>query len=138
MLKDAKKLADIIYAEAASEGIDTWHMIGSTVLNRMSSLRTKEFGKDLDEVIKKGYWGKDSDLYKQAQDLRFPDNFSRKKYDAIYRVAEAMTEGKLKPKSGQFYFTPEEVARLKEEGKFDFSQVRYLRPVGKYLVYTYW
>jgi len=139
--RDLAQLAAIIYGEGASTGEDTMKMIGSSVLNRLDAQKAKEFGINLEEVGKKGYYAvKDNtDLYQQAITGNFPDKASENAYKRALAIGSGLMRGTIKRHKAQFYFTPKEITKLKKKGKkaFDFNAVQEQGDVGDYRTFSY-
>jgi len=132
-------LANAIYGEAASEDLNTMVMVGSTILNRLTADKPKEFGKDMNEVLQKGYYAvkNKNEPYKQAEKQRFPDALSAKKFEIAHSVAQGLLSGSIKPVEGHFYFTPEEVEKQTKAKSFHFDRVKSIGKTGKYEVFSY-
>jgi hypothetical protein len=133
-------LASMIYGEAASEDYDTMHMVGSSAINRLSSGKSAEFGRNMPEVLYKGYYAvsKNSPMFQQAMTRKFPDKNSEEKFKQALAISSGLLKGTIKPKSGLFYFKPEEIKKLKKNKKvFDFDKVKSVGKTGKYEVFEY-
>lgn len=149
-LDDAAKLAiaQAVFGEAASEGSDVHKMVIQTVLNRLRSGRSKEFGQNVPEILQRGYYAvkNPNDPYKQAVSGVFPDVNSKAKFAKIKKLLDAVL-GDQDYGQGQFYFTPEEEKKmrlknvkrrkLKKPAVFNFDMVKPHGQVGKYNVYGY-
>ena len=135
------RVANIIYGEGASTKEDTMKMIGSSVLNRLDSGRTKEFGGTIEEIGDKGYYAvKDNtDLYQQATNWNFPDKSSENAYKKAIAIASGLVKGTIDRHKAQFYFTPEEIKKQKKKGKkaFDFDLVKEQGDVEMYKTFSY-
>ena len=137
--KDIGLLARMIYGEGAGEDYNTMHVIGSSAINRLNANRPKEFGINLQDVLKKGYYAvrMQNDPYKQALSGKFTDDISKAKWDMANQVARGLITGELPPLPAMFYFTDEEIEKLSKKNRFDFNQVKPTGAVGKYKTYTY-
>ena len=134
-------LANAIYGEAASEDIDTMKMVGSVALNRLEAGKIDEFGSSMPEVLQKGFYAvsNPNEPYKQAISGQFPDKLSETKYKQALSIASGLVRGTIDRSKGQFYFTDNEVKKLKGKGKksFNFDVVKPTGKVGKYNTYSY-
>jgi len=129
--EDRLALAQMAYGENAGEDNDTVKMTIQTAVNRLLSGRAKEFGKDIPEVLKKGYYAvsKNSPLYQQAVSGKFSDVPSKVRFSEIQKLTDAIIDDGDFGKA-QFYFKPDEAKALKKK----------LVPqgnVGKYETYSY-
>jgi hypothetical protein len=137
------ELANMIYSEGASTDYDTMVQIGSTAVNRLHSNRDKEFGATMYDVIHNpnAYPAvRDKNIpYQQATTGKFPDTKSEKAYKQAVAVASGLWKGSIEPKGGHFYFTEDEITKLKKKGKkvFDFSKVKEVGKANKYRVFSY-
>jgi hypothetical protein len=137
---DTLYLAGMIYGEGASTDYDTMKLIGSTAINRLKSGRTKEFGSNMAEVLRKGYYAvsNPNKPYKHIMEGKFPDEASTEKYKQALVIAGGLMRGTIEPDKGLFYFTPKEETKLRKTPKvFDFKQVSEVNKVGGYSVYDY-
>jgi spore germination cell wall hydrolase CwlJ-like protein len=135
-----QELAAVIYGEAANQKPEVMQMVGSTVLNRLNSGRSTEFGATLPEIIQKGYYAASgqNEPYKQAITGKFPDKIAEKAYKQSYAIASGLVKGTIKPAKGMFYFTKSEIAKLRKNKKaFDFSKVKNVGDSGDYQVFDY-
>lgn len=134
-----KAIAQMAYAENASEGDDVVKMTIQTALNRYLSGRG-EFAKGpgMKDILKEGYYAvkKNSPLYQQAVSGKFPDKQSQIRYAQIEKLLEAILADKDYGQA-MFYFTPEERERMIREKEFDFKKVKPTGKVGKYETYSY-
>lgn len=139
MMSRVSEMANAIYGEAAGENDDGMILVGSSILNRLDSNRPLEFGRDLTEILRKGYYAvsNPNEPYKQAITGKFPDKQSELKYKRALQIANGLVTGKIKRTDGQFYFTDKEIARMKKAKSFDFKQVKDLGKNGKYRVFGY-
>lgn len=141
MNEDLLLLTALIYGEAASESPDVKTMVGSSVVNRKNSGRVAEFGDSINEIGNKGYYAmsNNSPLFQQAMTQQFPDEKSEKAYKESLAIASGLLKGTIKPSKGMFYFTDDEIEKLKKKGKkyFDFDQVKTVGKKGKYTVFEY-
>lgn len=139
--EDLDLLAAIIYGESAGESDTTKRLVGSTVINRLNSGRTAEFGETINEIGQKGYYAmsKNSPLFSQAISKEFPDKKSEQAYKESLAIASGLLKGTIKPDKGLFYFKDDEVEALKKKGKkvFNFDQVKTIGRTGKYNVFEY-
>ena len=143
---DLEHLRDIIFAEADDDE-ENMRMIGSTVLNRMEAKKGKEFGSNIPEIIKKGYYGISNPQYKLAEGKTFSDIASAMKFKKAHVIAEKLLSDKKYRSQGMFYFTPEEEEKLKVENerriknkqphKFNFGVVKLVGKTKRYNVYSY-
>jgi hypothetical protein len=80
--RDVIDLANLIYAENASEDFDTMWMTGSSVIKRMQANKPIEFGSNIPEISLKGYKSvqNNTPLFQQAFTMNFPDEKSKQKY----------------------------------------------------------
>lgn len=131
-------LARMAYAENASQDNNTVKMTVQSALNRLLSGRKKEFGGSIPEILQKGYYAvKDNTpLYQQAIRGKFPDLQSKARFAEIQKLTEAIA-GDEDYGNVQFYFTKDEKDRLSRAKKFDFSKVKPVGKVGKYLTFSY-
>lgn len=149
-LSDADKLAisQAVFGEAAGEPTDVQKMVIQTVLNRLRSGRKKEFGGNVNDILKRGYYAvsNPNDPYKQAMSGVFPDVNSKAKFGRVKKLLDAVLADQDYGQ-GHFYFTPEEEKKLrlkniqrqaaKRPPAFNFSAVKPFGQVGKYNVYGY-
>lgn len=135
---DLVSLAQMAYAENASEPNDVVKMTVQTALNRLRSGRGKEFGASMPDVLNKGYYAvkNKSPLYQQAVSGKFPDMQSKTRYADIVKLVEAIV-GDEDYGEAVFYFTPEEEEKLRKGNKFNFKAVKPSGSVGKYRTYKY-
>lgn len=135
---DIKMLANAIYGEMAGQDYDHMLMAGSTAINRLNAKREKEFGKDLNEVLEKGYYAvsKRNQPYRQAIKNAFKTNKEVGSYQQAVDIASGLLRGTIKPMPGHFYFTDEEIPKQKEAG-FKFKEVKPAGKVGKFSVFSY-
>jgi hypothetical protein len=126
-------LANTIYGEGASSDYDTKVMIGSSMINRYKSGRTKEFGATLPQIAQKGYYAVSNPNvpYKQALSGKFPDDASANAYKQSMAIASGLIKGTIKPVEGQFYFTD------KEKPKMNWKLLKEVGRTGKYKVWSY-
>ena len=136
--EERDQIAHVTYAENASEDNDTIKMTAASIKNRLESGRTKEFGKDVSEVAKKGYAAvsKNSPLYREAVSGKFKDTASKAKWGEVRKLVDLVVDDPESSKA-QFYFKPEEETKLKAKKAFDFKQVKPTGRVGKYNTYAY-
>jgi spore germination cell wall hydrolase CwlJ-like protein len=140
-MSDTTKLAMAIYGEAANQKPDVMRKIGSTVLNRLASGKTKEFGGSLDEVLYKGYYAvkNNSPMYQEAMSGKFKDEVSETAYKQALAIASGLIKGTITPDKGEFYFTKSEINKLKKKGKkaFNFDAVKKFEEFGDYQMFGY-
>jgi len=137
---DITDLANTIYGEGASTDYNTMKMIGSSIINRVSSGRAKEFGSSIPEVAQKGYYAVSNPNvpYKQAIAGKFPDKASETAYKQALAVASGLIKGTIQPDKVHFYFTDKEINKLKKNPKrFDFKRVKPTGEVGQYKLFSY-
>jgi len=135
-----KPIADAVFGEGANQPIEVRKMIASTILNRINSGRTSEFGGDIDTVLRKGYYAVSNPNvpYKQAYSGKFPDKESELRYKETLQMVSGLLKGTIKPDEGLFYFTPKEIKKLQKNPKaFDFKKVKEVGSSGGYKVFTY-
>lgn len=140
MDEDIKSLADAIYGEMAGQDYQSMLMVGSTALNRLTSGRHNEFGSDLNSVLEKGYYAvsKNSPQYRKAVKGNFKTNEEIGSYQQAVDVASGLLRGNIKPMPGHFYFTDDEMNKLKDTPKkFNFKIVHPSSKIGKYTVFSY-
>ena len=136
--EDIAALSRMVYGEAAGADENTMRMITQTALNRLRSGRTKEFGGDMPRVLKKGYYAvsNPNQPYRQALTGAFNDELSKNKWlqaqNTVRDVIKRQDFGQA-----QFYFTPNEIERMRKQGGFDFSQVMPTGVVGNYQTFSY-
>jgi hypothetical protein len=137
--KEIAYLAAIIYGEAAGDSVEEMHLVGSTVLNRLSSHRDEEFGKNIYEIGKKGYWAvRNRNVpFCQAIKKSFPSEDSRIAYEKAWEIASALLKNELARIPGEFYFTPKELRHLIGAHDFSMKDVRVTGKVKEYLVLAY-
>ena len=137
-------LADIIYAESASEGDKVKAMVGSTVLNRLESGRGAEFGDSIAGVVysqNSPYYSasKNSELWQQTMTGNFPDKASERAYKKSLQIAGGLMTGTIPRHPAMFFFTGSEVSGIKRSKKssFNFKAVKETGRSGKYHTYSY-
>lgn len=132
-------LAAMISGESISEDYDTMHMVGSSAINRANANRPDEFGSSLPEILQKGYYAvqNQNTPYTQAVTQSFPDKKSEDKYKQALAIASGLYKGTIKPREGMFYFTDDEIKKLKRKKSFNFKAVKEHGKVGKYTVFSY-
>lgn len=136
--EDMIALAQMAYAENASEDDDTVKMTVQTAINRLLSGRGKEFGKTIPEILKKGYYAvsSNSPLHQQAVSGKLPDSTSQVRYSEIEKLVQGIDKD-ADYGNAMFYFKPEEEAKMKKKGNFNFNAVKPTGKVGKYNTYSY-
>lgn len=136
--KEVLALQQMVYGEGASADIDTRKMVAQSAISRLLSGRTKEFGGTISDVLKKGYYAvkNPNTPYKQALSGKFSDIPSKVSWGETKKIVEAVLGDKDYGKH-QFYFTDEEIAKLKKNKKFDFSKVKSQGEVGKFKLFGY-
>lgn len=137
---DLVTLTNLIYGEAANQSPEVMKMIGSTAVNRMNSGRTKEFGFNLDEIARKGYYAvsNPNEPMKEALSGKFRTPESENKYKQAMSIASGLLRGTIEPDKGMFYFTPDEIKKLKKTPKvFNFKAVKSVGKSGGYEVFDY-
>jgi hypothetical protein len=136
-----RDLANAIYGEAANQDYKTMKMVGSSAIQRLKSGRAKEFGSDMQSVLRNGYYAvsNPNTPYKQALAQKFPDKESENRYKQALQIASGLLKGTIEPDKVQFYFTKQEEARMRKQGKkvFNFDIVKPSGQVGIYNTYTY-
>jgi spore germination cell wall hydrolase CwlJ-like protein len=135
-----KQIADIIYGEAADQKPEVMKMVGSTIINRMTSGRATEFGVVPEEIGKKGYYAviNQNEPFKQAVSGKFKDGVAEEAYKKVYAIASGLYKGTIPLQKGQFFFKPDEESKLrKNPKKFNFKEVKNEGQVGDYNVYGY-
>ena len=141
MTKDIRKMIiDAVYGEGANASPEVKAMIASTILNRMSANRPKEFGKDVEEILQKGYYAvkNPNEPYKEAVSGKFLSELSKRAYQESSDIVDNLMSGKTPKHQALFYFKPpEEIPLRKNPKKFNFDYVKPLGQVGEYNVYTY-
>jgi hypothetical protein len=140
MNNDVRDLANMIYGEVGSLDKDAMIMVGSTAVNRLKSGKAQEFGGSMRDVLQKGYYAISNPniMTKQALSGKFPDDNSANKYKLAITVASGLMKGGIKPTEGHFYFTDNEINKLKKNPKaFNFRAVKKIGKVNKYTVYGY-
>lgn len=140
MDSDTIALANAIYGEAADQEPEVMKMVGSSVINRINSGRTAEFGSNMQEVLNKGYYAvKNPNVpYRQALTQQFPDEESANQYKQALAIAGGLRRGTIEPDKALFYFTPKEEAKLRKTPKvFNFKIVKNAGKVGGYNTYNY-
>lgn len=138
--EDVKNLADVIFGEAANQSPEVMTMVGSTVLNRASAGRAKEFGATLPEIIQKGYYAASNPNvpYRQATTGQFPDEKSLNQYKQATSIASGLYRGTIEKMKGHFYFTNKEIKKLKKRPKrFNFNAVKEVGRAGDYTTFSY-
>lgn len=136
--EDIAMLAKMVYGEAAGADYDTMKMITQTAVNRLRSGRTKEFGGNLRRVLEKGYYAvsNPNQPYKEALSGVFQSDISKKKWaQAMKAVNDVIT--KQDYGNAMFYFTDNEMQKLKNQGKFNFSMVIPSGKIGAYNTFYY-
>lgn len=136
--EDIAALTRMVYGEAAGSDEPTMRMIASSAINRLRSGRTKEFGGNLQKVLKKGYYAvsNPNQPYKQALSGSFNDDISKTKWTQAQNVISDLLQ-KQDFGQVQFYFTPKEIENLKRTGGFNFSVVVPTGKVGNYETFAY-
>jgi len=129
--EDKDLIANMVYAENASEDDATTKMTIQTAYNRLRSGRKKEFGKNAAEVLKKGYYSvsKNSPLYQEATSKKFKDVTSKARHASIRKQIDAI-EGDQDFGKAMFFFKPGEAQSLRKKLKSTGK-------VGKYDTYSY-
>lgn len=132
-MDDIGLLANIIYGEAANQKPEVMEMVGSTVLNRLASGRSTEFGSNIDEIGRKGYYAviNENEPYKQAVTGKFKDEVAREAYKKAYAIASGLYKGTIPIKEGQFFF------KDKEKPKMNWKLLKESGVVGPYKVWSY-
>jgi len=126
-------------------------MFGSSLLNRIKSGRG-EFGIDgiapqsINEAVysdKSPYYesqekveGKYNERYRNAFTNKVA-TYNEKEYKRNLQIARGLLSGDIESVDGQFFFTDEEVEKLKRKKKFDFNLTDKVSRTGKYNVFTY-
>ena len=133
-----RMITNAVYGEGADASSEVKAMIASTIINRMEANRPKEFGKDVPEILNKGYYAvsNPNEPYKQAISGNIQDELSKRAYKETEDVVESVLGGNKQ--KGMFYFTPDEEVKLRPNPKkFNFNMVKPVGKVGKYNVYSY-
>jgi spore germination cell wall hydrolase CwlJ-like protein len=135
--EDIAALTRMVYGEAAGSDNATMKMIAQTAINRLRSGRSKEFGGNLTKILKKGYYAvkNPNKPYRQALSGQFNDELSKN----AWTQAQNMVNEVIKNQdfgNAMFYFTPEEIKRLKKGG-FNFNIVVPTGQVGNYQTFGY-
>jgi len=137
--KDILAIKQAVYGEGAGADDATMKMMAQSIINRANSGRSKEFGGNVPEILKKGYYAvrNPNEPYKQAISGEFPDTQSKAAWGRASKLVDiAMSE----PDSGkhQFYFKPEEEVKLRKNPKaFNFNAVKPMGQQGGYNLYGY-
>lgn len=137
--QDILAIKRAVYGEGASTDDATMKMIAQSIINRAKSGRSGEFGGNVNEILKKGYYAvkNPNTPYKQALSGKFPDVQSKAAWGRVQKLVDiAMSE----ENSGKhlFYFKPEEEVKLrKNPEKFDFKMVKPMGKQGGYNLYGY-
>ena len=136
--QDLKIITDTVFGEAAGSDEETQKMIIRSMFNRKLSGRSKEFGKDFNEISKKGYYAaKNPNIpYKQAISGKFPDLKSKATHAKIRKMTEAI-HGDEDYGAELFYFTPPEKNKLTKNKSFNFKIVKPTGKVGIYETFAY-
>lgn len=136
---DLISLANVIFGEAANQSPEVMKMVGSTVMNRMKSNRTKEFGGSVNEIIGKGYYAakNENEPFMEAVRGKFSSPESEHKYKQAMSIASGLLRGTIVPDKGMFYFTQDEIKKQKKAKSFDFKQVKSVGKSGDYEVFEY-
>jgi len=136
--QDILALQQMVYGEETQD-TDTMKMIAQSALNRLKSGKKKEFGGNIPEITKKGYYAvsKQNIPYKQAVSQKFPDITSKVAWGNAKKVVEAVIGDKDYGQGHQFYFTDSEIAKLKKSKSFNFSRVKSKGTSGKYKLFGY-
>ena len=135
---DVLSLQQMVYGEETQD-TDVMKMVTQSALNRLKSGRKKEFGGSIPEITKKGYYAvsKQNTPYKQALSQKFPDITSKAAWGNAKKVVEAVIGDKDYGQGHQFYFTDDEIVKLKKSKKFDFTKVKAKGSSGKYKLFGY-
>lgn len=135
---DLLAIQQMVYGEAASEDPETMRVVAQSALNRLKSGRSKEFGGTIPDILKKGYYAvkNPNTPYKQALSGTFPDTTSKAKWGVAKKVVEAILKDQDFGEH-QFYFTPDEITKLKKSKGFDFSKVKARGAIGQYKLFGY-
>ncbi len=138
---DLLNAANTLYGEVADQNSEVMGMVGSSILNRLDAQRVNEFGGTIPEISQKGYYAaiNGNVPYKQAVSQKFPDKNSENKYKQAYAIMSGLMKGTIDRHGAQFFFTKEEIQKLKKKGKkaFDFKQVKPTGSVGGYETFSY-
>lgn len=130
--EDIEAMAQAVYGEETLDA-DVQKMIAQTMLSRMRSNRSKEFGADVPEMLRKGYYAVSNQNipYKEATGGK-----RKVEIGALKKQIEALIADEDYGDS-QFYFTPEEIKKKKEKGSFNFNIVNPRKIIGGYQTYGY-
>ena len=74
--------------------------------------------------------------YKEAMSGKVPKS-SKTRWDQAMRIANGLMSGGINPVAGQFYFTEDEINKMKGRKSFDFSIVKEVGTIGKYKIFSY-
>ena len=140
-----KAIQDMAYGEAAGSDNETTKMVIQSALSRYLSGRSDfspKGGGTIADLVKKGYYAvsNPNDPYKEATSGKFANVKSKARHAEIGTQLEAILGDKdYSTDNAQFYFTPEEEARMRRQGSkvFDFSKVKPKGKVGIYNTYSY-
>jgi len=141
---DNVRLAAIIHGESSGQKDNVKTMVGSTVLNRLDSGRTREFGDTVEGVItsqNSPYFAalNNSEQFQQGATQKFPDKISENDFKKSLQIANGLMRGTIPRHEGMFFFTGQEISGMKRRKKkvFDFKQVRETGKVGKFSTFSY-
>jgi hypothetical protein len=134
------EIAKAVHGEGAGASKEFRKMVASTILNRIESGRTKEFGSSLPEVLQKGYYAvsNPNTPYKEASSMKFKDKASENSFKETLQLVSGLIKGTIERDKGLFYFNQKELARLKKNPKaFDLSKVKNVGGVDNFQVFDY-
>ena len=140
-----KAIQDMAYGEAAGSDSETTKMVIQSALSRYLSGRSDfspKGGGTISDLVKKGYYAvsNPNTPYKEATSGKFANVKNKARHAEIGTQLDAILGDKDYSKdNAQFYFTPEEEARMRRQGSkaFDFSKVKSKGKVGIYNTYSY-
>ena len=140
-----KAIQDMAYGEAAGSDNETTKMVIQSALSRYLSGKPEfspKAGGTMADLLQKGYYAVSNPNapYKEATSGKFTNVKSKARHAEIGTQLDAILGDKDYSKdNAQFYFTPEEEARMRRQGSkvFDFSKVKSKGKVGIYNTYSY-
>jgi|TARA_R100000093_G_C1888708_1_gene56259 hypothetical protein len=139
--ENVRKLAAAIYGEAAGVKDDKQResymiLAGSSFVNRVGKKewRNKDFDTLMDSTFSAVKFS--NQPYKEAMSGKVPKS-SKPRWDQAMRIANGLMSGGINPVAGQFYFTEDEINKMKGKKSFDFSIVKDVGTIGKYKIFSY-
>jgi len=130
------------YGEVANQPYEVKKMVMQSILNRLRSGKTKEFGRTIPDILSKGYYAvKNKNVpYTEALSGKFNSPISQKAWKETQQVYDDIIKNKDFG-NAMFYFTPEEVSTIQssKHGKkvFNFNKVIPSGRIGNYETFTY-